>query len=134
MKIVIDTNVLISGLLRPFSSSGEIVRMAASGNLRLCYDVRILSEYKDVLLRPKFSFDPDDVQDLLSQIETCGYAVAAAALTGRLPDADDEPFLEAAITGKAEYLVTGNSKHYPVSNRKGITVLSPTEFLNKMRK
>jgi len=69
MKIVLDTNVLISGLLRPFSSPGKIVRMVASGNLQMCYDVRILSEYKDVLLRPKFSFDTEDVYNLLSPTE-----------------------------------------------------------------
>ena len=57
MRIVLDTNVLVSGLLTPFGSSGEIVRMVFSGELILCIDARILSEYKEVLNRPKFKFD-----------------------------------------------------------------------------
>ena len=50
MQIVLDTNVLVSGLLYPFSVSGEIIRLIARGDLKLCYDSRIISEYKDVLL------------------------------------------------------------------------------------
>ena len=56
MKIVLDTNVLISGLLTPFGSSGEILRIMFSGELALCLDARILAEYKDVLHRPKFKW------------------------------------------------------------------------------
>lgn len=57
MKVALDTNVVVSGLLSPFGAPGEIVRMVASGALELCYDARILCEYRNVLLRPKFSFD-----------------------------------------------------------------------------
>ena len=134
MKIVLDTNVLVSGLLYPFSSSGEIIRMVASGDLQICYDARILYEYKDVLLRPKFSFDPEDVHDSLYQIETCGFIVAATPLAKRLPDPNDEPFLEVALTGRVEYLVTGNQKHYPKAKRQKMTIISPTGFLNRIRK
>ena len=65
MKIVLDTNVVVSGLLCPFGPSGEVVRIAVSGELQLCYDARILSEYEEVLLRPEFSFTSADVYDLL---------------------------------------------------------------------
>jgi hypothetical protein len=61
MKIVLDTNVLVSGLLTPYGSSGKIVRMIFSGDLTLILDARILSEYRDVLVRPKFGFNKDDV-------------------------------------------------------------------------
>ena len=53
MKIVLDTNVLVAGLLSPFGSCGDIVRMVSSGNLTLCIDARVLSEYHEVLERPK---------------------------------------------------------------------------------
>lgn len=134
MKIVLDTNVIVSGPLHSFSSSGEIVRMISSGDLQLCYDARVLSEYKEVLLRPKFSFDLSNVDDLLVQIETCGFTVAAAPLIKRLPDPNDEPFLEIALSGKARCLVTGNLKHYPVKKRQDMLVVSPTEFLEIYRK
>ena len=52
----------------------------------------------------------------------------------RLPDLDDEPFLETAIAGKAQSLVTGNLKHYPANKREGMSVLSPEEFLEVYRR
>lgn len=133
MIVVLDTNVLVSGLLYPFRSSGEIVRMTSAGDLRLCYDARVLAEYRDVLLRPKFSFSPSDVNDFLAQLEACGYAVASKTLARALPDPDDETFLEVAISGKARCLVTGNKKHYPPQHRAGVTVVSPSEFLELYR-
>lgn len=57
VKVVVDTNGLVAGLLSAFGPAGEIVRMIASSALSLCFDARILAEYGDVLLRPKFVFD-----------------------------------------------------------------------------
>ncbi len=57
------------------SRCGDIVRMVASGNLTLCIDARILSEYREVLARPKFSFDPDKVAAVLDYIEHHGWVV-----------------------------------------------------------
>ena len=134
MKVVLDTNVVVSGLISPFGAPGEIVRMVASGALELCYDARVLSEYRSVLLRQKFSFDQAHVEDLLDQIEACGHVTAGKLLTERLSDSDDEPFLEVALGGEAHYLVTGNLKHYPAKKRQGMRVVSPTEFLEIYRK
>lgn len=133
MKVVLDTNVVVSGLISPFGAPGEIVRMLASGALELCYDARVLSEYRSVLLRQKFSFDQAHVGDLLDQIEACGHVTTGKLLTKRLSDPDDEPFLEIALGGEAHYLVTGNLKHYPAEKRQGMRVVSPTEFLEIYR-
>ena len=133
MKIVLDTNVLVSGLLSAFGPPADIVRLVISGDLSLLYDARILLEYKEVLLRPRFSFDSADINDLLAQIETSGAAVAAPPLAQRLPDQDDEPFWEVALAGKAQYLVTGNLKHFPVKKSQGMTVVLPAEFLKLYR-
>jgi putative PIN family toxin of toxin-antitoxin system len=133
MKVVIDTNILVSGLLCPFGAPGEIVLMVASGTLELCYDARIISEYRDVLLRPKFPFGQFHVDSLLDQIKDCGHLVGAKPLLERLPHPDDESFLEVAIVGKARCLVTGNLKHYPSKKRQGILVVSPAEFLEVYR-
>ena len=129
MKIVLDTNVLVSGLLSPYGTPAEIVRMISLGELQLCYDARILSEYRTVLLRPKFPFESFEISELLKQIELEGYAVAAKSLKQRLPDPDDEVFLAVALAGSAKYLVTGNLKYYPKEKRQGISVVSPKEFL-----
>jgi putative PIN family toxin of toxin-antitoxin system len=133
MKIVLDTNVLVSGLLQPLGPSGQIVRLVAAGELALCHDPRILTEYREVLFRKKFRFDPERVDALLEQIRAEGLAVAAVPLAVRLPDPDDEPFLEVAMTGDARCLVTGNGKHYPADARQGVEVLAPQAFIEAFR-
>jgi len=134
MKIVLDTNVLVSGLLTPFGSSGEIVRMVCSGELLLYIDARILSEYQDELHRPKFSFNKDHIGILLDFIKQYGQFISSSPLTNRLPDPDDEPFLEVAIAGRVRSLVTGNTAHYPSLLREGLDIFSPSEFIDFYRK
>jgi putative PIN family toxin of toxin-antitoxin system len=133
VKIVLDTNVLVSGLLSPFGPPGRIVQVAAAGDLSLCFDARILAEYREVLLRPAFSFPAHHVQALLEQIRAAGVAVTAAPLPRPLPDPDDDAFLEVAISAAAEFLVTGNPRHFPARQRAGIRVASPAEFLDIIR-
>jgi putative PIN family toxin of toxin-antitoxin system len=134
VKVVVDTNVLVAGLLSPFGPPGEIVRMIASSALRLCFDARILTEYTDVLRRPKFQFRPEQIQALMEQIRAEGHVVAGEPLPVELPDPADEPFLEVAVAGDAQGLITGNTKHFPPSRCRGITVFSPREFLDHYRK
>lgn len=134
MKVVLDTNVIVSGLLSPFGPPGEIVRMTASGILKLCYDARILSEYQNVLVRKKFPFKQVHVEDLLEQIKACGYITTSKLLAKRLLHLNDEPFLEVALGGDVQYLITGNLKHYPIRKQKNMLVVSPAEFLDICRK
>ena len=129
MKIVLDTNVLVAGLLSPFGPCGEIVRMVSSDKVTLCFDALILADYGEVLNRPKFGFDKDKVAALLDHIEHRGHPVASSPLQYSLPDLDDEPFLKAAVAGKAACLVTGNASHFPAKWCQGRRVLSPSEFL-----
>lgn len=134
MKTVLDTNVLVAGLLSPFGPCGEIIRMVSSGELRLCLDARILSEYSEVLQCSKFHFEKDKVAALLDYIEVRGQTVASSPLSKPLPDPDDEPFLEVAFSGGIEHLVTGNQAHFPPDLCRGIKVLSPGEFFKFYRK
>jgi uncharacterized protein len=134
MRIVLDTNVLVSGLLNPYGPPGQIVRMVAADEILLCFDARILAEYRDVLLRSKFDFRVEHVDALLEQIRTAGVSAASQPLACRLPDRDDEPFLEVAVASVADYLVTGNMRHYPARLRFGITVVSPAEFVEAYRR
>jgi uncharacterized protein len=129
VKIVLDTNVLVAGLLSPFGPCAHIVRMVSSGDLTLCLDARILCEYHEVLRRPKFRFDADQVAALLDYIEHSGIVVASSPLSDPLPDPGDQPFLEVAVAGQAACLVTGNRAHFPAKSCQEITVLSPSEFL-----
>lgn len=133
MKVVVDTNVLVAGLLSPFGPPGEIVRMIGSGTLQACFDARILAEYHAVLVRPKFQFSFEETRILLEQIEIEGLSVAGNPLPERLPDPDDEPFLEVAAAGQVQCLITGNIRHFPLARRRGVVVYSPGEFLDFYR-
>jgi len=134
MNIVLDTNVLVAGLLSPSGPCGEIARMVSADKLTLSFDARILSEYDEVLRQPKFKFDEDRVAAILEHIEYRGHTVASSPLRHSLPDPDDEPFLEVAIAGQVACLVTGNHVHFPPKLCLGVKVLSPNEFLSFYKK
>lgn len=133
MIVVLDTHVLVAGLLSPFGPPGEIVRMIASGSLSIAYDARIMAEYVDVLRRPKFSFDQEHVEAFLDHMRATGTVVAGDPLPTRLPDPSDEPFLEVALAGRARCVITGNVKHFPAGARQGLRVYTPDEFLDFYR-
>ena len=130
MNIVLDTNVLVSGLLTPFGSSGVIVRMVTADRPTLYVDARILSEYEEVLRRPKFEFNKERVDVVIDYVKQRGVFVSSIPLKNHLPDSDDEPFLEVAIAGNVKSLITGNKAHYPAEIMEGVRTLSPSEFLS----
>jgi putative PIN family toxin of toxin-antitoxin system len=129
MIIVLDTNVIVSGILRPYSKAAAILRLAAAGMIQLAYDLRILSEYRDVLNRPKFTFAKEDINAFLDQVEKEGVIVSVMPLKFRLSDPDDEPFLEVALAVRAEAIIAGNKRHFPRKEYQGTRILSPAEFL-----
>lgn len=133
MRIVLDTNILVSGLLTPFGASGEIVRMLTSGEIVLCLDARILLEYEEVLGRSKFDIDPKKRDIVMEYIRHSAQVCATVPLEKPLPDEDDSPFLEVALSSGADCLVTGNMKHFPQKCRAGIRVLSPKQFLDQFK-
>lgn len=100
----------------------------------VCLDTRILSEYREVLNRPKFKFDKDKIEILLDFLEKNARFISSRPLCNSLPDPDDEPFREVAITANAQALITGNKVHFPESLLKGIMVVSPSEFIEIYRK
>jgi predicted nucleic acid-binding protein len=109
-----------------------LVRLVADGSVRVAFDERILAEYREVLARPKFPFHPGQIEALLTQIEEEGLKITPRPIATRLPDPNDLPFLEVALSAKVKFLVTGNKKHYPPSSRRGIRVLSPRQVLELM--
>lgn len=129
MNIVLDTNVIVSGFLNPYGAPGKIVQMVSSGTLSLCYDARVFSEYKKVLHRSKFNFDPVEIVAFLEQVQANGRVIASGPLSVSLPDPYDEPFLEIAVSANVPYLVTGNIRHFPMKYRKEIQIVLPSEFL-----
>jgi putative PIN family toxin of toxin-antitoxin system len=132
MIVVLDTNVLVSGILRPAGPAGTILRWAASGMIRLAHDQRILAEYRDVLHRLVFGFSPDLIDALLNQFEQDGFSVVAGTLPFTLPDPSDAPFLEVAVAGRVDALVTGNKKHF-IPGERLVSVLAPADFIRSFK-
>jgi predicted nucleic acid-binding protein len=100
-----------------------------AAQVRLLYDDRILAEYRTVLRRGRFGFDPRHVAAVLAFLRAEGEPVSAPPLGLVLPDPYDAPFIEVAVAGRADALVTGNTAHFPVC--QGIPVLTPAEFLQQ---
>ena len=128
MKIVLDTNVLVSAILNPGGPPGDILNLIINDEIMICYDDRILNEYESVLKRDKFQFDPENVSDLLSHFEHIGERTAAIPLNIKINDLDDLMFYEVMEASPADYLVTGNKKDFDLIKNKRI--VTPKEFLD----
>jgi putative PIN family toxin of toxin-antitoxin system len=131
LKIVLDTKVIVSGLLNPEGNPGRIVDLFLAGEVTLLADDRILAEYRAVLRRPKFSLDDADVSDFLYLLEAESERVAATPLGYKLPDQSDRAFLEVALAGGAESLVTGNVRHFRLPQVGRLSIDSPAEFVRR---
>jgi putative PIN family toxin of toxin-antitoxin system len=129
VKIVLDTNVLVSALLKPRSKPAAVLRLVINGHVQIAFDIRILTEYREVLERPRFHFTSEQIDPLLDYIEDEGVLAVGVPLPKGLPDPADEPFLEVALSARADAIVTGNKRHYPATASAGIRILSPAEFL-----
>ena len=80
-RVVLDTNVVVSGLLDSFGASGRVLDLALAGELTVAYDDRVLLEWREVLQREKFGFSTaDDVESLLAFFEEEGFRVAPSPL------------------------------------------------------
>jgi len=133
MRVVIDTNVMVSGVLNPHGPPGRIVNSLLSETITVLHDDRILSEYREVLLRPTFGFTRSDVEVLLDFVESAGEHVSAEPLSLVLPDPNDLPFLEVATSGSADALITGNIKHFkPRRGQHSVLVTTPADFLRRL--
>lgn len=125
---VIDTNVLVSALLRGSSVPGIILREALTGRIIPLFNDGILEEYRDVLTRRKFRFDRSAVEVLISGIIKRGVFVDAEPVEETVIDPDDAVFYEVVMERRSEgeaYLITGNIKHFPVKH----FIVTPREML-----
>lgn len=133
MKVVVDTNVFVSGLMRTFGKPARVVDLVRDQRLTLLIDERILYEYREVLKRPRLKLPVDDVDEMLAMIDRFAVTIAANPHPLPIPDPDDVPFLEVALSGEAECLITGNKKDFG-KPPKELKILTPAEFLEFYRK
>ncbi len=114
-RVVLDTNVVVSAMLARRGNEARVVWLAQSGRLLPCVTNEILAEYDEVLHRPQFKvLDQNEVCGVLAGLGQ-GLMVRPAFSLAVSPDQPDNRFLECAQAANAEFLVTGNKRHFPTT-------------------
>ena len=128
--VVIDTNVLVSALLSKHenASTVQVLNAVFDGTIIPVFNDEILTEYDNVLHRPKFKFPDIIIQLLLNVIKSHGIFSKQITTNIILPDPKDLVFYEVVMSKRESnaYLVTGNGKHFP----KEPFIVTPNELLN----
>ena len=122
---VLDTDVLVSGLLSPFAPPGRLVDALLGRRLRVALDDRVEGEYREVLARPRLGIEPLRREAFLAILQFQEHVTARPWAYPCPPDEDDTAFLEVALETQARTVVTGNLRHFPPGCRGPTTVLSP---------
>jgi putative PIN family toxin of toxin-antitoxin system len=111
-RVVLDTNVVVSALLKPHGLEDQVFRLALAGRLLLCVSPEVLAEYGRVLSSPKFKFKPEEVATALRQLEKAGSLFHPAQTLRISAHEPDNRFYECADAAQAAFLITGNLKHF----------------------
>ncbi len=125
---VLDTNVLVSAMLKQGSVPSQVIAEAMTGDIIPIINSEILREYEEVLKRPKFKFDFEVVKVFLDEIKCRAVYVDAGTVEEILPDEKDIVFYAVLMETRKEddaYLVTGNLRHFPMRTY----IVTPREML-----
>lgn len=129
-SVVLDTNIIVSSQIKPSGLEAKLFDLAQERSLRMCISQAILDEYAEVLRRPKFGFDADFAPRLLRIIQGFSRVVAPIQRVRASPDPSDNIFLECAEAANADFLITGNKRHFP-DHWLGTQVVNAREFFDQ---
>ncbi len=133
LRLVIDTNVVVSAALKPDSLPRTVLLLALTKPARLYVSAAILEEYHDVLARPELRIRKGIQRQILDLIGQRSFLVKPLRTLQVAADPGDNLFVECADAGRADYLVTGNPRHFPkfwkktkiISSRELIDLVAP---------
>lgn len=127
---VIDTNVLVSAMLKWSSFPGRVLEFAFNGVITPLLNAAIISEYREVLLREKFHLSEEIVNDVIEALTDIGEFIDPDSTDIPFSDPEDVIFYEIVMEKRKEtdnaYLVTGNTKHFPARR----FVVTPREMID----
>lgn len=126
---VLDTNVIVSAMLKSRSVPGQVTAEAMHGDIIPVLNDKIIAEYEDVLNRPKFRFDKKAVKVFLDELKKRAIYSDYGMITDELPDPKDVVFYAVLMEKRKDedaYLVTGNLKHFPMRTY----IVTPREMLD----
>lgn len=128
IRIVLDTNVVVSAMLNSSGTAPDVLRLALHQHVQLCVSEAILEEYEGVLRRPKFRRPPRVVSALMKAIRATADKIEPTETLVVSTDEADNRFLECAKASDADYIVTGNQQHFPDSLGR-TRVISPRQLV-----
>lgn len=139
LRAVLDTNVFISGVKSQTTPPGQILDAWRAQKFVLVTSPQLLAEIQEVLLRPTIlqllHKSSSEVLSFVQKLNQRTYVTHGNLQVAVLKDdPDDNIILACAEEGMATYLVTGNKKHFPFTDYKGIAIVSPREFLSLLEK
>src|SRR5487761_718578 len=126
LRLVIDTNVLVSAVLKPDGLQRTTFLLAITKPGRLYVSLPVLEEYAEVLSRSELSIRRGLRLQLLQLIKNRGHLVTPSRHTEVTSDPDDNIFVESADAARADFLITGNRKHFP-AYWKNTKIVTPRE-------
>jgi putative PIN family toxin of toxin-antitoxin system len=129
LRLVVDTNIVVSAALKPVGLQRTVLVLAIIKPARLYVSNQILTEYRDVLSRPEFQIRKGLRQQLLDLIRKRAHLVNPVRAIQVAGDPEDDKFIECADAARADYLVTGNLRHFP-KFWKNTKVVTSREFLS----
>ena len=133
LRLVLDTNILVSAALKPDGLQRTVLILAMTKPARLYVSNAILAEYREVLARAEFKVRKGLQQQLLQFIRNHAQLIKPARALEVSKDPDDNKFLECADAARADYLITGNQRHFPkfwkqtkvITSREFISIVAP---------
>lgn len=125
MRVVLDTNILISACWKPGGNESQV---AALTNVTVCISDEIEAEYREVAQRKKFAKHRDCLETLIAAILQNAQRVQPTQTCTACSDPDDNQLLDCALAAKAEYVITGNLRHFP-TEWQGIQVINARRLL-----
>src|SRR5262249_42680517 len=130
-SVVLDTNVIVSAHLNEEGFERFVLDLGLAHKLQLFLSPEIVDEYRGVLLRDKFALDPKRIAASLELIAKAGKIIRPIPKVKAASDPDDNKFLECAQEAEADYLVTGNKRHFP-KQWKATRIVNARELLEEI--
>lgn len=133
MIAVLDTNILLAALLNPLGAPAKIRQRWRRQQFDLLISDATLEEYTDVLLHSP-AISVSEVTELLNELKIFSQYIKINCTLHVCKDPDDDIFLETAVNGGADFLVTKNLKHFPHKSYSGVRIVKVSTFLKAIEK
>ena len=134
-KVVLDTNILVSGILYEAGQQAKLLRLARLGKFEVFLSLEIIAELKGVLMRQKFNLTEKEVDLAIKELlKFCKVVIPSEKLNVVKSDPDDNTIIEAAISSRAGFIVSGDMHLLAIKKYEGVKIVNTFEFLKEILK